>query len=524
MSDHSRGADLLVSSLLANGVGTCFANPGTSEMHFVAALDERPEMRCVLGLFEGVVTGAADGYGRMTDRPAATLLHTGPGLANGLANLHNARRAHTPLLNIVGDHASTHLPFDAPLTTDIEGLARPMSDWVGRVGSAASVGTDTATALTQARSGAGRVATLVLPADAAWGAPGTAAQMPLATPAPARSVSTDAIEEAARLLRGARRGLLLLGGKALRKVPLETAHRIAAATGSGVMCEQTNARCEHGQGRHAPSRIPYMVDAAVAALAEFDVVILIGARAPVAFFQFPDLPNVVTAPGAHIVSLADLDSDLPATLQALCDATGAAKATLRAPAPASLPHVGGSLDFGTLPAAIAHAMPENVIFCDEAISYSHALGEAAQHAPPHDLLQLTGGAIGIGPSLAVGAAIACPDRPVLNVQADGSALYTIQALWTQAREQLNVVTVILSNRKYQSLYSELARMGHHSPGQNARAMLDLSDPNVDWKRLSSGLGVKATRVATAEDLSSAISRAFSEGGPHLIEAQMADGT
>ncbi|WP_272007521.1 acetolactate synthase large subunit [Roseovarius sp. ZX-A-9] len=524
MADHARGADLLVSSLLFNGVDTCFANPGTSEMHFVAALDERPEMRCVLGLFEGVVTGAADGYGRMTDRPAATLLHTGPGLANGLANLHNARRAHTPLLNIVGDHASTHLPFDAPLTTDIEGLARPMSDWVGRVGSAASVGTDTATALTQALSGAGRVSTLVLPADAAWGSPGAVAEMPLATPAPATQVSPDAIEEAARLLRSARRGLLLLGGKALRQVPLEIAQRIAVATGAGVMCEQTNARCEQGQGRHAPPRIPYMVDAAVAALAEFDVVILIGARAPVAFFQFPDLPNMVTASGARILPLADCDSDLPATLQALSDATGAAKATLHAPTRTPLPRAEGPLDFGTLPVAIVQAMPENAILCDEAISYSHALGQVAKHAPPHDLLQLTGGAIGIGPSLAVGAAIACPDRPVLNVQADGSALYTIQALWTQSRERLNVVTVILSNRKYQSLYSELARMGHHSPGKNARAMLDLSDPNVDWTGLARGLGVKATRVATAEDLSRAIRDAFLEMGPHLIEAQMADGT
>ncbi len=522
MVEHRTGADLLVSSLLSNGVDTCFANPGTSEMHFVAALDERPKMRCILGLFEGVVTGAADGYARMTDRPAVTLLHTGPGLANGLANLHNARRAHSPLLNIVGDHASTHLSFDAPLTTDIEGLARPMSDWVGRVGSAATIGADTAAALTQARSGAGRVATLILPADAAWSAPG-AAEMAMAAALPLSQVSSGAIEEAANLLRSSRRCLLLLGGKALRQAPLKDAQRIAAAAGAKVMCEQTNARCEHGKGRNAPPRIPYMVDDAVNVLAEFDAVILIGARAPVAFFQFPDRPNVVTAPGAHILPLASCDDDLPNTLQALLDAIGKHDNPIASRSLPPLSHAEGLLSFATLPAAIALSMPENAILCDEAISYSHALGQAAIHAPPHDLLQLTGGAIGIGPSLAVGAAIACPDRPVLNVQADGSALYTVQALWTQAREGLNIVTVILSNRKYQSLYSELDRMGHRSLGRNARAMLDLSDPNIDWTSLAGGLGVKATQVATAEDLCRAIKRAFSEGGPHLIEAQMADG-
>ena len=161
------GADRLCDVLLANGVDVCFANPGTSEMHFVAALDRKPAMRCVLGLFEGVVTGAADGYARMTRRPAATLLHTGPGLANGLANLHNARRAHSPIINVVGDHASYHLRHDAPLTSDIESLAAPMSDWVRRVKSADAVGETVADAYRAACSIPG-VATLILPADSAW--------------------------------------------------------------------------------------------------------------------------------------------------------------------------------------------------------------------------------------------------------------------------------------------------------------------------------------------------------------------
>lgn len=272
-----------------------------------------------------------------------------------------------------------------------------------------------------------------------------------------------------------------------------------------------------------PARIPYLVDDAVAALAEYDVVILIGARPPVAFFQFPDRPNVVTAPNARILPLAGCNDDLPATLQALRDALGAHAVSAPAQSPTPLPPAEGALNFTTMPIAIAQAMPENAILCDEAISYSHALGQALQYAPPHDLLQLTGGAIGIGPSLSVGAAVACPERPVLNVQADGSALYTVQALWTQARERLNVVTVILANRKYQSLYNEFGRMGHSSPGHNARAMLDINDPSVEWSCLARGLGVEASTVATAEELTRAIKNAFSEGEPHLIEALMYDG-
>jgi acetolactate synthase-1/2/3 large subunit len=515
------GGDVLCLTLLDHGIDTCFANPGTSEMHFVASLDEAQDMRCILGLFEGVVTGAADGYARMADRPAATLLHTGPGLANGLANLHNARRARSAILNIVGDHARDHLPYDAPLTTDIESLAGPMSDWVGRVGSARSVQQDTSMAIAAARTGTGRVATLILPADAAWGTAGYEARNPV-VPDALVAPSKDALDEAARHIRSGRRCLLLLGGRALRSGPMREAARIAAALGVGVLAEQANARCQKGRGSFAPQRIEYVVDKAVSQLEAFDVVILAGARAPVSFFKYPDKPHVVTREDTVFVELTGADDDHAEALRAL-------REVLRLPATEPpLPDLAGPvagsgpLDMSSLTQTVAATLPEGAIVCDEAISYSHAYGNAARAAASHDLLQLTGGAIGIGPSLAVGAAVACPDRPVLSLQADGSALYTIQALWTQAREGLNVVTVILSNRRYQSLYGELANLGRTAPGRNASTMLNLDNPALDWISIARGFGVRGTRVDNAENLAKALTDAYRAEGPVLIEAVLAD--
>src|SRR6202453_4270285 len=162
------GAESLIRTLLGAGVEVCFANPGTSEIHLVAALDHMPEVRCVLGLFEGVVTGAADGYARMKEKPACTLLHLGPGLGNGLANLHNASRAQVPIVNIIGQHARYHLLYDAPLTSDIEAIARPYSKWLRTPSAASAIGRDAAEALVAARTAPGQIATLVVPADVAW--------------------------------------------------------------------------------------------------------------------------------------------------------------------------------------------------------------------------------------------------------------------------------------------------------------------------------------------------------------------
>src|SRR5690606_30953770 len=245
------------------------ANPGTSEMHFVAALDRKPEMRCVLGLFEGVVTGAADGYARMADKPAATLLHLGPGLANGLANLHNARRAHTPMINVVGDHATYHLQHDAPLTSDIESLARPMSHWVGRVSDADDVRHKAEEAYVTAVAHPG-ISTLILPADAAWSEVSDSCPVtPMRLPA-RPEVSPDSIHRAVSALRSGKKVALVLGGHAVRADALEIAGKICMGTGA-VLWSEKSARWERGAGRVFPRPIPYGVDLAVAALSEFQV-------------------------------------------------------------------------------------------------------------------------------------------------------------------------------------------------------------------------------------------------------------
>ena len=325
MTEHTRnGADLLCETLLANGVDHCFANPGTSEMHFVAALDRQPAMKCVLGLFEGVVTGAADGYARMADKPACTLLHTGPGLANGLANLHNARRAGTPMVNVVGDHATHHLAFDAPLTSDIEGLARPMSHWIGRSSSADALGTLAQQAVLTSMQGAdgvpGRIATLILAADHAWGS--TLAPVPVALPAAApRAPTVQAIALAASALKqhvsDASGTVIMLGGKALRDEGLALASQIAAATGARLLAPQANARVQRGLGRVMIDRVPYVVDAALQRLAGVRRLVLVGAKAPVGFFGYPGKPSSMLPPDCEVICAAQPDEDLIAALHAL---------------------------------------------------------------------------------------------------------------------------------------------------------------------------------------------------------------
>src|SRR5213082_1858792 len=204
------GAEAVLQTAAAAGVEVCFANPGTTEMALVNALDRMPSVRAVLGLFEGVCSGAADGYARMGGRPALTLLHLGPGLSNALANLHNARRARSPVVNLVGDQATWHRAADAPLTSDIVSLARPVSRWVRESRSAATVAQDAAEAIAAAQEPPGGVATLILPSDCqAAEAPGPV--KPIAV-APARRVSADTVERVAARLRGREKAALFLGG------------------------------------------------------------------------------------------------------------------------------------------------------------------------------------------------------------------------------------------------------------------------------------------------------------------------
>ena len=510
------GAESLVKTLLQGGVDVCFTNPGTSEMHFVAALDSSEGMRCVLCLFEGVATGAADGYARMAEKPAATLLHLGPGLGNGFANLHNAKRARSPMVNIVGDHATYHLRHDAPLTSDIVSIASPVSHWIKSSGSARSVAADGAAAIAAARSVAGQIATLILPANTAW----DEARGPAITPdpVPLATVTDDRILQVAELLR--RHGsscLLLIGGNTLRQPGQLAAARIAAKTGAGLMTPMSNARMERGAGHVAIDRVPYVVDKAVARLAQYEHVILLEATEPVAFFAYPNKPGKLLPETCRMHTLAQPWEDGAQALGLLTEATGAssAVATVEELAPPALPS--GELNASKVAAGVAAMMPENAIIADESVSSGRDFFSVINSVQPHSWLQIVGGSIGIGPPLATGAAVACPERKVIALQADGSAMYTLQALWTQAREGLDVTTIILSNRAYAILQGEMRNVGA-MPGQKARDMLELDRPPLDWLALSKGLGVEAERATTAEEFCKALGRGLETSGPYLIEA------
>lgn len=512
------GADLVCDILVAHGINTCFANPGTSEMHFVAALDKRTDIRCVLGLSEGVVTGAADGYGRMTDKPAATLLHLGPGLANGMANIHNARRARTPMVNIVGDHASTHLRLDAPLTTNIDALAHPVSDWVGRAAGPADLRDCTREACRAAIAARG-ISTLILPADVAWSAAVGKADRPIQNAA-SLLANEQSLKHATAALRSGRRVAVLLGGVALREDALADARALAKASYARILAETTNARIERGAGRFGVERVPYDVDLAVRTLHDIDILLLVGAKAPVAFFAYPGKPGSLVRPDCEVIPVADAGEDVRASLAFLA-AQGYGSQTRLRGRPPDLPadaEPDAALSPDSIAAAVARLMPEGSIVCDEALTSAGNFYARSYESPPHDYLALTGGAIGIGIPLSTGAAIASPDRRVISLQADGSGMYTLQGLWTQARENLDVVTVVYANRAYRILEGELKRVGVTEAGPNARRMLELSGPNLDWVSLARGLGVDGARVETTANFAAAFKRASAGRGPYLIEA------
>ncbi len=525
------GAESLVHTLLGGGVDVCFANPGTSEMHFVAALDKVEGMRCVLGLFEGVVTGAADGYYRIKDRPAATLLHLGPGLANGLANLHNAKKANSGIVNIVGDHATGHLKLDAPLTSDIATLARPMSHWVRSSPSVAAIQADGQEAIRQANSCPGRIATLILPADTAWtetaGSNGgdadtSAGKAIFQTETTARGALTDdSLRLAAEALRQGPTTLLLLGGRALRAKATQWAGRVAAASGCALMSEFYGARLERGTGRVMVPRLPYAVEPALAALASFDRIILVGAKEPVAFFAYPGKPGVLTRPGCECITLASREDDLEAALQALSEALGAgqgpvAQVAVRAPVQA-LDTFHGAIDPDSVARLLVALLPPNAIVVDEAVTMGRSFDKATQGAAAHDWLTGMGGSIGFALPAAVGAAIAAPDRKVIALEGDGSGMYTLQALWTMVRESLDITVVIFANRAYKILLGEFSGVGAGVPGQRATDMLSLDRPALDWVALAKGMGMQACRVSDMGALSLGLQRALAVQGPALVE-------
>ena len=509
------GAESLLQTLVDSGVEVCFTNPGTSEMHFVAALDRQDGMRGVLGLFEGVVTGAADGYARMAGKPACTLLHLGPGLANGLANLHNARRANTPVVNIVGEHATYHRALDAPLASDIGGFAAPVSAWVRVSENAEDVAGDTAEAVRAAAGPPGRIATLILPADSAWNEASAAAE-PLTVPEPAAPAECAVADAAAALLSG-EPCLMLLNGLGVSETGLGLASRIARATGARLLADTFIARMPRGAGRVEVERMPYFSEQAEELLAGIRHLVLVDTKAPVTFFAYPGRSSVLTPADCAVHQLTAPGEDALAALAELVDRVGAKN---RRPVLEELERPGlpsGAIDPRKVAQSLGALLPEQAIVVNESATSGIGLAGHTRCSAPHDMLDLTGGAIGMGLPAATGAAIACPDRRVISLEADGSGMYTVQALWTQARENLDVTTVVYANRKYAILQIEFMRVGAHNPGPKAMGMLDLSRPDLDWVRLARGMGVPGTRVETAEAFTDAFARSIATPGPYLIE-------
>ncbi|MEM8661276.1 MAG: acetolactate synthase large subunit [Pseudomonadota bacterium] len=511
------GAESLLTTLVNNGVEVCFTNPGTSEMHFVAALDEVEGMRCVLCLFEGVLSGAAHGYAVMAGRPASTLLHLGPGLGNAVANIHNAKKGNLPMVNIVGEHASYHLQYDAPLTADIEGIAAPISHWVHTSQSSSEIARDGAEAVRQA--GIGNIATLMLPADVSWSdnPNGPEAAIGIEAPTP---VPSQRVEKALQMLRSGAETMILVGGREIDERQGLMLSAIAEATGARVCAETFFDRMARGAGRAVIERLPYLAELAIDHIKDVKNLIMIGAKAPVSFFAYPNVPSAIASADCEQFILAGPNEDIDQLLEILRSALNASAVKPRVqvldlPEPAT-----GPLSAETIAVAVAHYLPDNAVVVDEAITNGFPIYPGTASARPHDWLTLTGGAIGWGLPASVGAAIAAPERKVLCLEGDGSAMYTIQSLWTMAREELDVTVVIFNNAKYSVLEMEFARTGARggTPGPNAASVLDIGSPVLNFVELATGMGVRASRATTADEFNAQFAEAMAAKGPYLIDA------
>lgn len=510
------GAEAILRALADAGLDTCFANPGTSEMQMVAAFDREPRVRPVLCLFEGVATGAADGYARIAEKPAATLLHLGPGLANGGANLHNARRAFTPMVNIVGDHATYHQRLDAPLQSDIQSLARPHSLWVKEAASAEEAPALALEAMAASFGPPGGVATLILPADCAWSeVKAQVPTVPIIRPA-ARLASAATIDAAAVAIRAAKNPVLLMGSTACNERSLVAAARLAA-NGIRIVLDTFISRLPRGAGRFAPDVLPYFAEQALEKLRDVDLLVLAGTRAPVAFFAYPGKPGILVPEGCRVETLCLPEEDGAASIEALADVLNA-NSSAHVAVYAAPPAPAGALTPVSAGDSMARWMPERSIVCDDAVTARGPLFERTRTARPHDWLMLTGGAIGSGMPHAIGAAIAAPGSKVISLNGDGAAAYTLQSLWTMARENLDVTNVVFANHAYRILSIELERTRAGEAGAAASKLVDLGSPQMDWTALATGFGVRATRCTTAAEFDAALARALEAGGPQLIEA------
>jgi acetolactate synthase I/II/III large subunit len=512
------GAESLVRTLITGGVEVCFTNPGTSEMHIVAALDRASEMRCVLGLFEGVVTGAADGYARMAERPACTLVHLGPGFANGMANLHNAMRARVPLVNLVGEHPAEHRKLDAPLTSDIEGIARPYSKWLRTSSASANIGKDATEAVEAARTPPGQIATLIVPADVAWVDEATVGK-----PAQFRAPSMPAqstVDRSAAMLHTGLRTAMLLGGNAAYGRGLVAAGRLATATNASLLVPYPCTRLERGAGIVSVDRLPYVLEQAIDFLKDFTQLILVGTEVPISYFAYPGKSPHMASRSCEIHTLTTPSEDHVGALEALVRELKASEVRVggaKAEKPA-LPT--GPITHNGIAIAIAALLPENAIVADESMTSGRGLMAATRGAGRHDWLCNTGGSIGTAIPHAVGAAVACPDRRVLCLSADGSGMYTVQGLWTIARENLKVTTVVFSNRAYAVLKREFAGLGVGEPGPRAQKLFDIGHPDLDWVALAKGMGVPGRRINSMEEFGAALRAGFESGGPSLIEVPL----
>ncbi len=512
------GAQLLLKVLVEAGIEVCFTNPGTSEMHLVLAIGNTDAVRPVLCLFEGVATGAADGYGRMADKPAITLLHMGPGFANGMANLHNARKAHVPLINIVGNHATHHLKYNSPLNSDVPAHALICSDWVHVSKSADDLAASGALAVQASLKDSGNIATLIVPANHAWEEASEVPRQPLSLSREKLLPAT--VDEIANALTNGKRSALILGGRALRVDALNEAGRISDATGAKLLCETFPARLQRGAGRVRVDRIPYFVEKAVEFLQDYEQFILVGAQIPVAFFAYPGKPSLLVPENSDIKTLATACDCVRTALKSLADKLNAAPGPKELQARFELSLPAGPLTAQAIGKSLNILLPDQAILSDEGVTCGFDSYICTESAAPHDWLTLTGGAIGQGLPLSLGAAVACPDRKVVALQADGSAMYTVQALWTMARENTDVTVVLLNNRSYAILNIEMARVGAGQPNDKTRSMLNLSPPPMDWVRIAQGMGVRAMRSCTAEEFHQQFAEAMKTKGPCLIEAML----
>lgn len=512
------GAESMLQTLINNGVEVCFTNPGTSEMHMVAAIGKTEGMRSILALFEGICTGAADGYGRMSGKPACTLLHLGPGLSNGSANLHNAKKANSPIINLIGDHATYHKKYDAPLTSDIIGLSGPVSHWVKSVESAESLPVDARDSVVAANVKPGQISTLIVPANCAWD--DSVDPLPLQAPQQTPRASDDDVKAAAQMLTNGKSTIILLGNMGLHENSQLLVDKISQATGARVMCDTFTTRWPRGEGRCEVERLGYFAEQATEQLGATEQLIMVGTKAPVAFFAYPGKASEFYPEGCALHTLTDQNQDAEEALTRLCEAVSANDFQPRRIKLKKQGAGSGELNQFTIGQTVAEYLPTDAIIVDEGATSGGGSFVNTAASEPHDWISLTGGSIGFGLPTSIGAAVACPDRKVVCLHGDGGAMYTIQSLWTMARENLNICVIIFANRKYQILQVELARVGAQSMNKKTLDMLDIGNPDLNFVKLSEGMGVKANRAATIDEFNTLYLDAMKTEGPQLIEVML----